>query len=296
MRVHCKLCTETTNITLTIRQRKDAFLCSNTSALDIDVLADEVKDPSRVMGTHFFSPANVMKLLENVRGARTSDLTVASMMAWGKRIGKWVILVGNCPGFVGNRMIGLYGGQARVMLNEGSDPWEVDDAAGNFGMRVGPFLMSDIVGLELGMPLGKDREKAKAAGEFDGSKNLQIALVEAQRKGQRFGSGYYDYEDGRRPKPSKTVADMLTKIRANLGVANPRKHSEEEIVGRLLFPLVNEAFKILEEGMALRPADIDVCYVHGYSFPRRKGGPLFWADVSRVGQSERRAFLVVFTV
>ena len=202
-------------------------------------------------------------------------------------------------------MIGLYGGQARVMLNEGSDPWDVDGAASKFGMRVGPFTMSDIVGLELGMPLGKEREKAKAAGKFDGSKNLQIALVEAGRKGQRFGSGYYDY-DGRRPKPSPVVADMLAKIRTNLGVANPRKHSEEEVVQRLLFPLVNEGFKILEEGMARRPADIDVCYVsfasfraerqgecetrqsdatlthaqkvHGYSFPRRKGGPMFWAD------------------
>ena len=225
-----------------------------------------------------------MKLLENVRGARTSDLTVASMMAWGKKIGKWVILVGNCQGFVGNRMVALYGMQARVMLLEGAYPSDVDGAATRFGMRVGPLLMSDIVGLELGMPRGKDREAALRNGTFDPKHNLQEALVMAGRKGQRFGTGgYFDYDGKSRvPKPSPQVRAMLEQVRENwkghARWAPPRSIPEDEIVNRLMMPLVNEGFKILEEGFARRPADIDVCYVHGYSFPRRKGGPMHWAD------------------
>ncbi len=270
--------------------RPGAFLCSNTSALDIDMLADMVEGPERVMGTHFFSPANVMKLLENVRGARTSDVCVASMMAWGKQIGKWCVLVGNCPGFVGNRMIGLYGSQARRMLEEGSYPADVDGAATRFGMRLGPLGMSDMVGLALGLPKGEAaRAAARKAGTYDPDRVVQVALVEAGRLGQRFGTGgFYDY-DGRQAKPSPTVRAMLDQIRVNLGVRNPRRHDDEEIVNRLMMPLVNEGFKILEEGFARRPADIDVCYVHGYSFPRRRGGPMFWAD--QVGLDTVRATL-----
>ena len=260
--------------------RRDTFLCSNTSALDVDELADVVVNPSRVMGTHFFSPANVMRLLENVRGVSTSDEAVASLMAWGKKIGKWTILVGNCEGFVGNRMVALYGAQARAMLLEGANPSDVDGAATRFGMRVGPLVMSDIVGLELGMPRGEERDVARRNGSFDPKTNLQVALVDAGRKGQRFGTGgYFDYDGKSRiPKPSPQVRRILKQVRKNLGVTSPRSHSEEEIVDRLILPMVNEGFKILEEGFARRPADIDVCYVHGYSFPRWKGGPMHWAD------------------
>ena len=248
--------------------KPEAFLCSNTSALDIDIIADQLKNPSRCMGTHFFSPANVMKLLENVRAARTSDECVASMMAWGKKIGKWVILVGNCEGFVGNRMVGFYGGQARVMVQEGLYPEQVDAAATNFGMRIGPLSMSDLVGLDLGAGA------MKKAGRWEPQKVLQHALVDAGRLGQKASAGFYDYDGQRNQKSSaqvhKMIDDMFGSKRRSIG--------EEEAQNRLFFPMINEGFHILEGGFARRPADIDVCYIHGYNFPRYRGGPMHHAD------------------
>jgi 3-hydroxyacyl-CoA dehydrogenase len=167
------------------------------------------------MGTHFFSPANVMKLLENVRGSHTSDLTIASMMAWGKQIGKWCILVGNCPGFVGNRMVNFYGGQARVMLEEGLMPEEVDGAATNFGMRVGPLAMSDIVGLDLGI------QAWKKAGSYSPQTVIQHALIESGRLGQKTGKGFFDYDPKtRRASPSPEAAGLIQAVRAKNGAAS----------------------------------------------------------------------------
>jgi len=222
------------------------------------------------MGTHFFSPANVMKLLENVRGARTSDETIATMMEWGKRIGKWVILVGNCPGFVGNRMIALYSEQARAMLEEGATPSQVDEVALGFGMRMGPLAMEDLVGLDLASQAIKKR------GEWRPSSHVKHALVDAGRLGQKANKGYFDYAD-RKPQASPQAVQIIRQVAANKKVPQ-RELSKTEIEQRLFYPLINEGFKILEEGMAQSPADIDVCLVHGYSWPRYRGGPMLYAD------------------
>jgi len=251
-----------------------AFLCSNTSALNIDAIAAATSRPALVMGTHFFSPANVMKLLENVRGKETSDLTVATMMSWGKQIGKWSILAGNCPGFVGNRMINFYSGAARAMCDQGALPEEVDGAARAFGFKMGPFAMADLVGLDLGI------QAWKKAGTYDPKTNSTHALIEMGRKGQKTKAGWYDYEVAAGvPTPSAKVKAMLEEISRAKGLARA-KIPAEEMIQRLLFPLINEGFKILEEGMAQRPADIDVCYVHGYGFPRVRGGPMHYADLT----------------
>jgi len=259
-----------------------AFLCSNTSELSIDEIASVTSRPELVMGTHFFSPANVMKLLENVRGAKTSDETIATMMEWGRRIGKWCILVGNCHGFVGNRMIASYNKTAREMLLEGLQPHEVDAAALAFGWKQGPCAMGDLVGLDLGM------QAIKKAGAYDPERVLQHALVHAGRCGQKSKAGFYDYDEKRRPVPSPVAQEIIRKVAANVG-KKPVQMTEEQIQQRLVFPLINEGFKILAEGMAQRPADIDSCYIHGYSFPRVKGGPMFYAD--QVGLDHVQAVL-----
>jgi 3-hydroxyacyl-CoA dehydrogenase len=273
-----------------------AFICSNTSMLDIDAIAAETSRPEYVMGTHFFSPANVMKLLENVRGAKTSDLTIATCMAWGKRIGKWPILVGNCHGFVGNRLIGQYSGMATKVLDMGVMPVEVDSAIEKFGNKMGPFRMADMVGLDLGIQANKKK------GLFKPDVNVKDAIIDAGRLGQKNGKGYYDYADGRTAAPSAEVNALIAKMAAAKGVAKRTftgavwcivctlmlysltasltifSLAEEELVGRMFFPLINEGFKVLEEGFAQRPSDIDVCYVHGYGFPRYRGGPMYYAD------------------
>jgi 3-hydroxyacyl-CoA dehydrogenase len=246
------------------------FLCTNTSFLDIDEIASATKRPDRVMGTHFFSPANVMKLLENVRGRKTSDETIASLMEWGKRIGKWVILVGNCDGFVGNRMMALYSGQARTMLEEGATPSQVDGVALEFGMRMGPLAVADLVGIDLGS------QALKKKGLWSPSTTVPHALVEAGRLGQKAGKGYFDYVE-RKQQPSPQAQEIIRQVASNKKVSQ-RELSKTEIEQRLFFPLINEGFKILEEGMAQNPADVDVCYVHGYSWPRYRGGPMLYAD------------------
>jgi 3-hydroxyacyl-CoA dehydrogenase len=224
------------------------------------------------MGTHFFSPANVMKLLENVRGAKTNDLTISSMMAWGKRIGKWVILVGNCPGFVGNRMVALYNGQARAMVLEGATPSQVDEAATKFGMKMGPLAMSDLVGLDLGIQAVKKR------GDYKPATVLPHALIESGRLGQKTAAGYFDYDKKTgKSSASPTAEKIIEGVRANVG-GKTRTFTEEEIVQRIMYPLMNEGFDILVEGFAEKPGDVDVCFVHGYSFPRPRGGPMFYAD------------------
>ena len=266
--------------------KPDAFLCSNTSALDIDAIAGACRPERRplVMGTHFFSPANVMKLLENVRGRETSDYTIATMMQWGTRIGKWCILAGNCRGFVGNRMIAFYSGAGRAALQQGALPEEVDAAARKFGMRMGVFAMADLVGLDLGI------QATKKAGMYNPKKVITHALVDMGRKGQKAKAGWFDYPDGRTPKPSQAVNTLVRKMYPLRG-ARP---SAEQITRMLFMPLINEGFKILEEGMAQRPADIDVCYVYGYNFPKHRGGPMHYADA--VGLKKVKETLLALNV
>jgi 3-hydroxyacyl-CoA dehydrogenase len=264
-----------------------AFICSNTSALDIDEIASVTSRPEFVMGTHFFSPANVMKMLENVRGKKTSDLTIATCMAWGKEIGKWPILVGNCPGFVGNRLIFKYNEQSARILAAGALPNAVDSAIEGFGNKMGPFRMADMVGLDLGI------QAAKKSGRFLPDKVFSHALVDAGRLGQKSKKGFYDYSDGRSAKPSEEANAIIGKVQKNLG-ATKANFTPEQLVGRMFFPLVNEGFKVLEEGFVQRPSDIDVCYVHGYGFPRYRGGPMYHAD--KVGLKTVRDTLVEMDV
>lgn len=268
--------------------KPDAILCSNTSALDIDEIATAVcatRRP-RMMGAHFFSPANVMKLLENVRGKWTSDATVAALMQWGRRIGKTAILVGNCPGFVGNRMIAVYGAHARAMLEEGATPLQIDSAATEvFGMRMGPFQMSDLVGLDLGLGAAKKR------GEYAPDTIVQHALVGAGRCGQKTRAGWYDYSYAkgggqRTAQSSAKVAQIIARVietkRERAGASswtrNGGRLDARAIIERLFFPMINEGFRILADGIAQRPSDIDVCYCLGYAFPKTRGGPMFYAD------------------
>jgi len=200
-------------------------------------------------------------------GAKTSDVTIASMMEWGKAIGKWPILVGNCPGFVGNRLIFKYNEHAMLSLKSGAKPHEVDAAIEALGMKMGPFRMSDMVGLDLGI------QAKKKAGAFKPDQDIKDAMVEAGRLGQKNGKGFYDYADGRTATPSAEVEALLEKMSGS-----KRSFTQEELQLCLFAPLVNEGFKVLEEGFCQRPADIDVCYIHGYGFPRYRGGPMHWAD------------------
>ena len=248
-----------------------AFLCTNTSALDIDEIASATNRPEFVAGTHFFSPANVMKLLENVRGKKTNDETILTIMAFGKKIRKVATLVGNCHGFVGNRMIAFYTEQAMALITEGALPGQVDKVAYEFGMPMGPFQMMDLVGLDLSW-----RER-KRAGTDDPKNNVADALCEEGRLGQKTGKGFYQYDENRRPVPDDHVSNLIVQVSKNRNVTR-RNISDEEILQRLFYPLINEGFKILEEGYAQRPSDIDVVYCYGYGFPRYRGGPMKYAD------------------
>lgn len=249
----------------------NCILASNTSFLDIDAMAAATARPAKVMGMHFFSPANVMPLLENIRGAQTDDETLATCQAVGGKIGKWPVLVENRYGFVGNRMIQYYSQEARTMLNEGALPAQVDAVAVDFGMPMGPFMMSDLTGLDIGFQAKKKR------GEVDVKTNIQDALVESGRLGMKNGKGYYDYVDGRKRVKSEEVIRMVKEVAQNNGQPQ-RQLGEQEILHRLFYPLINEGFKILEEGVAKKPSDIDVVYAHGYNWPRVTGGPMHYAD------------------
>ena len=251
--------------------KKGAFLCTNTSYLNIDEIASVTSRPENVIGTHFFSPANVMKLLENVRGSKTSDETILTAMEFGKRISKIPCLVGNCHGFVGNRMLEFYSAQAAQMLLEGSLPHIIDRVAYNFGMPMGPLQMMDLVGLDLSW-----RER-KRDGKSDPNTNVTDALCENGRLGQKTKKGYYLYDDNRLPTPDPYVEETIIAVSKNLGI-HRREISDKEILERLFYPLINEGFKILEEGIAQRPSDIDVIYCYGYGFPRYRGGPMLYAD------------------
>jgi len=252
-----------------------AILASNTSTLDVDRIAAFTKRPQDVIGTHFFSPANVMKLLEVIRGKATAKDVLATVMALGKKIKKTCVVSGVCDGFIGNRMIEQYSRQAGFLLEEGCTPAQVDKAMEKFGMAMGPFRMGDLAGNDVGWFIRKRRYLEKPNMRYSKTADL---LCELGRFGQKTGAGWYDYVPGKRDAiPAKLVTDMIEKHRADLGLT-PRKISDDEIVHRLVFALVNEGAKIVEEGIAMRASDIDMVYLTGYGFPLHRGGPMNYAD------------------
>jgi 3-hydroxyacyl-CoA dehydrogenase len=249
-----------------------AILASNTSTLDIDALAASTSRPQKVAGTHFFSPANVMKLLENVRGKQTSAETIATVMALGKTIGKIAVLAGNCDGFIGNRMLMYYMSEAEYLLEEGATPEQIDRVVEGFGFAMGPLAMRDLAGNDVGFLIRKGRT---LPADERWSPILE-RLVGDGRLGQKAGKGFYRYE-GRTRLPDPAVTALIEGVSRDLGIKR-REIGDQEILDRLLHPLVNEGARILAEGIALRASDIDVVYVYGYAFPAYKGGPMFWAE------------------
>jgi 3-hydroxyacyl-CoA dehydrogenase len=249
--------------------KPDAVLATNTSTLDVNEIAGATKRPESVIGTHFFSPANVMRLLENVRGAKSSKTTVATVMALGRRIGKVPVLVGVCYGFVGNRMLHQRGIQADKLILEGALPHQVDKVLTDFGLPMGPFAMGDLAGLDVGWRIRKGRGVKSPVAD---------RICELGRFGQKTGAGYFRYEKGdRTPIPDPDVEKIITEVAAEQGIV--RRHiGDDEIRERLLYPMVNEGAKILEEKIAIRASDIDVVWVYGYGWPVYRGGPMFWAD------------------
>jgi 3-hydroxyacyl-CoA dehydrogenase len=244
-----------------------AILASNTSYLNLDEIATATKRPEAVVGMHFFSPANVMKLLEVVRGKKTSKEVLATVMSLAKRIGKMAVVAGVCFGFIGNRMLAKRRVQSEKMIYEGPMPWDVDRVLYDFGFPMGPFAMSDLAGLDIGW----DKEKSK--GE-----TLRDRLCEMDRRGQKTGAGYYNYDPQTRAKsPEPIVERLILEFSAKMGKTR-RQFSDEEILQRCIFPMINEGAKILEEGIAYRPSDIDVVWVNGYGWPVYRGGPMFYAD------------------
>jgi 3-hydroxyacyl-CoA dehydrogenase len=252
-----------------------AILASNTSTLDVDKIASFTQRPQDVVGMHFFSPANVMKLLEVVRGAKTAKDVMATVMALGKAIKKTAVVSGVCDGFIGNRMIERYSQQAGFLLDEGATPAQVDKAIEKFGFAMGPFRMGDLAGNDIGWAIRKRRRVEKPDIKYSQTADL---LCEKGRFGQKVGKGWYDYKPGKRDAiPNAEVVQMIEEHRKAVGIT-PRKIADEEIVQRLVFALVNEAARILEEGIASKASDIDMVYLTGYGFPLHRGGPLCYAD------------------
>ena len=251
----------------------DAILASNTSGLDIDAISSVTERPDKVVGTHFFSPANIMRLLEIVRGEKTSKETLATIMKLGKIIKKAAVMSLNAPGFIGNRMLFGYTQQANMLLLEGALPNQVDTALESFGMNMGPFRMMDLVGLDLGW-----RARKLAKLETPLTNKIADALCEQERFGQKNGKGFYNYSDGSRaPNPAPENEEIYVKVAEENGFTR-RDISDEEIVDRCILGLVNEGAKILEEGVAQRSSDMDIVYINGYGFPIWRGGPMFYAN------------------
>jgi 3-hydroxyacyl-CoA dehydrogenase len=258
--------------------RPDALLATNTSTLDINQMAAATKRPEQVLGMHFFSPANVMKLVEVVRGAKTGKEAIATAMALTKTLDKVGALVGVCDGFVGNRMLHKYAREAAYLLEEGALPQQVDKVLTDFGLPMGPFAMGDLAGLDVGWRIRKARRAAGTLGLERYSGTIADRLCEMGRFGQKTSAGYYRYETGSRaPLPDPAVEEVIAKVAQEQGVTR-RKISDEEILSRCLYPMINEGAKILEEGIALRASDIDVIWIYGYGFPAHRGGPMFHAD------------------
>jgi 3-hydroxyacyl-CoA dehydrogenase len=248
--------------------RPGVVLASNTSTLDIDGIASATRRPELVIGMHFFSPANVMRLLENVRGSATSAAAIATATEVGKRIGKLPVLVGNCDGFVGNRMTGKRGPQVEKLLLEGCLPQDIDRVMEGYGMAMGPLATGDLAGLDIGAAVRKARGTVAPIAD---------AVVAQGRFGQKTSKGYYDYDENRRRIPSKEVEQIILDTAEKMQVRR-RRIEDQEILERLLLPMVNEGARILEEGVASRPIDIDVIFVNGFGWPAFRGGPMFWAD------------------
>jgi 3-hydroxyacyl-CoA dehydrogenase len=253
-----------------------AILASNTSYLNIDKIAAFTRRPSDVVGLHFFSPANVMRLLEVVRGAKTSPDVLATSMAIAKKIKKIAVVSGVCDGFIGNRMLARYGAAAQGLLNAGAAPQQVDGALQRFGLAMGPFRMGDLAGLDIGWATRK-RKAAEAGAPL--KRSVPDMLCEAGRFGQKTGAGYYRYEAGKRdPIPDAVTDALITEYRKANNIT-PRKIGDDEVVERCIYALVNEGARILEEGIAARASDIDIVYLNGYGFPLQRGGPMLYADM-----------------
>jgi 3-hydroxyacyl-CoA dehydrogenase len=262
-----------------------AILATNTSTLDVDKIAGFTGRPGDVIGLHFFSPANVMRLLEVVRGAKTAPDVLATAMSLAKKIRKTAVVSGVCDGFIGNRMINQYSAQALQMLDEGASVEQVDGAIEKFGFAMGPFRMSDLAGNDIGWHI---RKRQYAEGKLARKAVVADRLCEMGRFGQKTGAGWYDYKPGdRNAQPSKVVADLIDQARKEAGVT-PRRIDDAEIVDRLVFALVNEGARILEEGIAQRASDIDLVYLTGYGFPMYRGGPMQYADSRTLYEVARR--------
>ena len=247
--------------------KEGAILASNTSALDVNVIAAETNRPEDVIGLHFFSPANVMRLLEIVRGDKTSKSVVASSLAIAKKIQKIAAVVGVCPGFVGNRILAQRQREANKLILEGALPWDIDDALFDFGFPMGPFAMSDLAGLDIGW--SKDTSKGES---------LRDVLCEAGRLGQKSGKGFYIYDENRNKSPDPEVEALIKKFGEERQIRMRDGITKEEILERCLYPMINEGFKILEEGMAIRASDIDIVWTNGYGWPVYEGGPMFYGN------------------
>jgi 3-hydroxyacyl-CoA dehydrogenase len=251
--------------------KQGAILATNTSYLNVDEIASATKRPESVIGWHFFSPANVMRLLELVRGAKTAKPVIATSMATARKIGKIAALVGVCPGFVGNRMLAQRQREAQKLILEGAMPWDVDRVLYDFGFPMGPFAMSDLAGLDIGW----SKEKST-------SSTMREILCEMDRRGQKNGKGFYDYDAERNATPSPVVEKAILEFAAKKGV-NRRAISDEEILERCIYPMINEGAKILEEGKAIRASDIDIVWINGYGWPVYRGGPMFYGDTIGLG-------------
>jgi 3-hydroxyacyl-CoA dehydrogenase len=252
--------------------KPSAILASNTSYLNVDEIAASTSRPQDVVGMHFFSPANVMKLLEVVRGEKTADDVLATAMAVGKKIGKVAVVAGVCHGFIGNRMLSTRQQPAMQLLLEGATPAQIDKVHTDFGMPMGPFQMSDLAGLDIGW----HRDPSRIESIRDG-------LCAAGRFGQKNGKGFYDYDEKRVGTPSEEALAIIKEFRATSNLPK-REISDQEIVERTLYPMVNEGYKILEEGKAQRASDIDVVWIYGYGWPIYRGGPMFWGDLEGAGK------------
>lgn len=253
-----------------------AILATNTSRLSIDEIATATRRPQDVIGLHFFSPANVMRLLEVVRGSKTADDVIANAMQFGRTVRKLSILVGNCEGFVGNRMLSPYGREAQFLLEEGASPQQVDQALYRFGMAMGPLAVGDLAGLDIGWA-GRKRLAPTRPAHLRYSK-VADRICELGRFGQKTGAGWYRYEAGSRsPQPDPVVDALIVACATEAGVQR-REVTDDEIIERTIYAMVNEGAKILEEGIALRASDIDLVYINGYGFPAHRGGPMFYAD------------------
>ena len=247
--------------------KDSAILATNTSALNINEIAETTKRPESVIGLHFFSPANVMRLLEIVRGEKTSKQIIATSMGLAKTIGKTAALVGVCPGFVGNRILAQRQREANKLILEGALPWEIDDALFDFGFPMGPFAMSDLAGLDIGW----DKETSR-------SETIRDILCENGRFGQKSGKGFYIYDENRNKLPDSDVEKIIQEFADNKQIKR-REIEKDEILKRCLYPMINEGFKILDEGMAIRASDIDIIWINGYGWPIYEGGPMFYGNL-----------------